>query len=153
MYIRLGRGRDPQVYPSVPDIRFGTSIRLREGDDLTIVATGSTVRPALDAADLLAADGISARVVDMFTISPLDQEEVVSAAATGAVLTVEEHNTTNGLGTAVAETLFEAGVSGLRFKRLGVPDEHVPLGPPAALYAHYRLDAAGIAHHARELMR
>ncbi len=154
MYIRLGRGRDPQVYSAVPEITFGRSIRLQEGADLTIFSTGSTVRPALDAAALLAADGYSARVVDMFTVSPLDKDEVVSsAAATGAVLTVEEHNITNGLGTAVAETLFEAGMSGLRFKRLGIPDEHVPLGPPAALYAHYLLDAAGIATQARELMK
>jgi transketolase len=154
MYIRLGRGRDPEVYPTVPDIAFGRSIRLREGTDLTILATGSTVRPALDAAALLADDGYSTRVVDMFTVSPLDKDEVVaSAAATGAVLTVEEHNITNGLGTAVAETLFEAGVSGARFKRLGVPDEHVLLGPPAALYAHYQLDATGIATQAKELMR
>jgi transketolase len=154
MYIRLGRGRDPEVYSSVPDIRFGRSIRLQDGTDLSIFATGSTVRPALDAAALLTADGYSVRVVDMFTVSPLDTDEVVAAAAsTGAVLTVEEHNITNGLGTAVAETLFEAGISGLRFKRLGVPDEHVPLGPPAALYAHYELDAAGVAAQARELMK
>ncbi|MGY2083743.1 transketolase family protein [Blastococcus sp. SYSU DS0539] len=154
MYLRLGRGRDPEVYPTVPEITFGRSIRLREGSDLTIFATGSTVRPALDAAALLADDGFSTRVVDMFTVSPLDKDEVVSsAAATGAVLTVEEHNITNGLGTAVAETLFEAGVSGSRFKRLGVPDEHVLLGPPAALYAHYQLDATGIATQAKELMR
>lgn len=154
MFIRLGRGRDPEVYAEVPEIEFGRAIRVQDGEDLTIIATGSTVRPAVDAAALLAKQGYSVRVVDMFTVSPLDKDEVLAAAgATGAILTVEEANVTNGLGTAVAETLFEAGVAGLRFKRLGVPDEHVPLGPPAALYAHYRLDAAGIATEAMELMK
>lgn len=153
MFIRLGRGRDPEVYADVPTITFGRAVRLRDGTDLTIIATGSTVRPALDAAEVLTSNGYSVRVVDMFTVSPLDKDEVLAAAATGAILTVEEANVTNGLGTAVVETLFEAGVSGLRFKRLGVPDEHVPLGPPAALYAHYRLDAAGITTEAMELLK
>jgi transketolase len=152
MYLRLGRGRDPEVYADVPDIRIGTAVRLREGTDLTIIATGSEVRPALDAAELLAADGYSARVVDMFTVRPLDTAEVLDAARdTGAILTVEEANRTGGLGTAVAEVLLESG-AGVRFRRHGVPDEHVPVGPPAALYAHYRLDAPGIAAVARELL-
>ncbi len=154
MYIRLGRGRDPEVYTDVPQIEFGKAIRVREGIDLTIFATGSTVHPSLVAAETLAAQGIQTRVVDMFTVSPLDVGEVLSAAQdTGAVLTVEEANITNGLGTAIAETLFEAGVSGLRFKRHGVPDEHVPVGPPAALYDLYKLDAPGIAQTALELLK
>jgi transketolase len=154
MYIRLGRGRDPQVYADVPDIRIGTAQRLREGSDLTVIATGSEVRPALDAADLLAAKGYSTRVVDMFTVRPLDVAEVLDAArSTGAILTVEEANVSNGLGTAVAEVLLESGAGAdVRFRRHGVPDEHVPVGPPAALYAHYRLDSAGIAAVAEELL-
>ena len=153
MYLRLGRGRDPEVYSAVPDIEFGRALRLREGKDLTIFATGSTVRPALDAAAALEEKGYATRVVDMFTVSPLDVQEVLAAGAeTSAILTVEEANRTNGLGTAVAEVLFEAGVSGVRFARHGVPDEHVLLGPPAALYSHYQLDAAGIAAKALELM-
>ena len=72
--------------------------------------------------------------------------------APGAVLTVEEHNVTGGLGSAVAETLADAGVAAARFRRLGVPDEHVLLGPPAALYAHYQLDAAGVESVARQLL-
>ncbi|MFC6886124.1 MULTISPECIES: transketolase family protein [Actinomadura] len=153
MYIRLGRGRDPEVYPEVPELEIGRAVRLREGADLTIIATGTEVRPSLDAAEALAADGIAARVVDMHTIAPLDREEVVAAAReTGAVLTVEEHNVTGGLGTAVAETLLESGAPRVPFRRHGVPDEYVPVGPPAALYAHYRLDAAGIAAVAREVL-
>lgn len=156
MYIRLARGRDPQVYATVPDLRIGQAIRLREGSDLTIIATGSQVRPALDAASRLAeTDGVSTRVVDMHTIAPLDSDEIAAAATdTQAVLTVEEGNRTGGLGTLVAQTLLEGGFgsAGLRFARHGVPDEHAPIGPPAALYAHYRLDASGIATRAQELL-
>jgi transketolase len=90
--------------------------------------------------------------VDMHTISPLDTAEVEAAAReTGAVLTVEEHNVTGGLGSAVAEALADAGIA-TRFRRLGVPDEHVLIGPPAALYAHYQLDAAGVESAARTLL-
>lgn len=153
MYIRLGRGRDPEVYSDVPEIAIGTAVRLREGTDATIVATGSEVHPALRAAELLAPDGLSVRVVDMHTVSPLDETEVLAAAEeTGAVLTVEEHNVTGGLGDAVAVSLFEAGMSGRRFRRHGVPDAYVEVGPPAALYAHYRLDATGIAATLTELL-
>ncbi|WFR70926.1 transketolase C-terminal domain-containing protein [Prescottella defluvii] len=153
MYIRLGRGRDPEVYPEIPKITFGKAVRLREGTDLTIIATGSEVRPSLDAAEQLAMEGITTRVVDMHTISPLDVEEVFAAYhETDAILTVEEHNVTNGLGTAVAEALFEGGAGRVKFRRHGVPDEYVPVGPPAALYAKYQLDAAGIATVAKELL-
>jgi transketolase len=151
MYIRLGRGRDPEVYGQVPDLSFGRAIRLREGADLTIIATGTELRPALDAAEALAGEGIAARVVDMHTVKPLDIDEVRAAAAeTGAILTVEEHNITGGLGSAVAEVLVD--LPRVPFRRHGVPDEFAPVGPPAALYAHYRLDAPGIAAVARELL-
>lgn len=153
MYIRLGRGRDPQVYPEPPaGFTIGRAIRLREGSDITLIATGSQVHASVAAADALAAAGISARVVDMHTIKPFDAAEAVAAAReTGAVLTVEEHNVTGGLGAAVAEALADAGAA-TRFRRLGVPDEHVLLGPPAALYAHYQLDAPGVEAVARDLL-
>ncbi|HET7408842.1 MAG TPA: transketolase C-terminal domain-containing protein, partial [Paracoccaceae bacterium] len=103
MYIRLGRGRDPVVYDEVPaDFTIGRAKRLREGGDLTIVTMGSEVRACLDAAETLSRDGIEIRVVDMHTLKPLDVEEIKAAAAeTGGILTVEEHNVTGGLGTAV----------------------------------------------------
>src|SRR5437764_2827268 len=82
MYIRLGRGRDPEVYSEVPDdFEIGKAARLREGADLTIVATGSEVRACLDAADSLATHGIEARVIDMHTVDPLDRGEILAAAA------------------------------------------------------------------------
>jgi transketolase len=153
MYIRLGRGRDPEVYPSVPDdLQIGKVVRLREGGDLAIIATGSEVRACLDAADSLARDGIQARVLDMHTVDPLDREEILAAAQqTSAILTVEEHNIIGGLGSAVAETLADAG-AGVAFRRHGVPNEHVVIGPPAALYSRYQLDAAGVEAIARDLI-
>ncbi|WP_158969643.1 transketolase family protein [Chachezhania sediminis] len=151
MYIRLGRGRDPVVYDTVPDITIGKAIRLREGTDLTIIATGSQVRASLDAAEVLAGRGLSVRVVDMHTISPLDRKEIAAAAQeTKAILTVEEHNITGGLGTAVAEVLVD--LPRVPFLRHGVPDRFVEVGPPAALYAHYRLDASGLVAVATEFL-
>ena len=86
----------------------------------------------------------------MHTVAPLDRDAILAAAReTGGILTVEEHNVTGGLGGAVAEVLADAGI-GIRFKRHGVPDEYVPVGPPLALYAHYRLDGPGIAAVVRE---
>jgi len=151
IYLRLGRGRDPEVYPSVPgDFAFGQSVRLREGSAATIIATGSMVRASLDAATLLAAEGHEVRVVDMHTIKPLDVTAIlVAAAETGAIVTVEEHNVIGGLGSAVAEVLADHR-SGVPLRRHGVQDEYVLIGPPAALYAHYRLDAPGIAAAVRE---
>ncbi|MGO3147469.1 MAG: transketolase family protein [Leucobacter sp.] len=153
MYLRLGRGRDPEVYAEVPEIEFGKANVLREGSDLTIIATGSTVHPAITAAAALEEQGFSVRVIDMFTVSPLDVSAVLNAAdGTGGILTVEEGNLTNGLGTAVAETLLEHRVMPKKFSKLGVPDEHVPVGPPAGLYAHYQLDSAGITEAALEVL-
>jgi transketolase len=152
MYIRLGRGRDPEVYPVVPaPFAFGRAITLRDGRDLTIIAAGSTVRPSLDAAEALAGTGRDIRVIDMHTVKPLDLAAVHAAAAeTRAILTVEEHNVIGGLGSAVAEVLVDR--PRIPFRRHGILDEFSIIGPPAALYAHYRLDAAGIAEVARELL-
>lgn len=154
MYIRLGRGRDPEVYPEVPAaFSFGEAITLRQGSDATIITTGSEVRPSLDAAERLSDQGIAVRVVDMHTVKPLDVEAVMEAATqTAAVITVEEHNITGGLGGAVAEVLADKGI-GVPFRRHGVQDEYVLIGPPAGLYAHYRLDAAGIAAVVEEVVR
>jgi transketolase len=152
MYIRLGRGRDPQVYAEVPkDFRIGKAATLRKGKDITIITCGSEVRASLDAAELLAKQGIEARVIDMHTIKPLDSAAIRKAAReTAAIITVEEHNITGGLGSAVAEVLVQE--ERVPFLRHGIPDEFVPVGPPAALYAHYKLDAAGIAKKAKSFL-
>ena len=154
VYVRMGRGRDPEVYADVPeDFAFGRAIRLTEGADIALIATGSEVRPCMQAAEDLTNEGISARVVDMHTVSPVDAAEVRAAVDDiGTILTVEEHNVTGGLGGAVAEVIAEHGRP-VSFRRHGVPDVHVTLGPPAALYSHYALDAAGVATHARNLVQ
>ena len=153
LYLRLGRGRDPEVYPTVPeDFVFGRATSLREGRDVTIITTGSEVHPSLGAADLLANKGLSVRVLDMHTIKPLDVAAVLAAAReTSAVVTVEEHSIIGGLGSAVAEVLADHRLP-VSFIRHGVLDEYVLIGPPAALYAHYRLDAVGIAGVVEELV-
>lgn len=152
MYIRLGRGRDPKVYEEVPKLTFGKSIKLRSGSDLAIVTTGSEVYPSLQAATQLAESGIHASVYDFHTLKPFDFESLSEIASHGNILTVEEHNRTNGLGTAFAEALMDGGLGHTRLYRHGIPDVHVPVGPPASLYAHYKLDSAGIFEVAQEFL-
>lgn len=152
MYIRLGRGRDPEVYEEVPKLTFGKSIKLRSGSDLAIVATGSEVYPSLQAATQLAASGVHASVYDFHTLKPFDFDALSEIASHGNILTVEEHNRTNGLGTAFAEALMDSGLGHTRLYRHGIPDVHVPVGPPASLYAHYRLDSVGIFEVAQEFL-
>jgi len=153
MYIRLGRGRDAEVYSEVPqDFAFGKATMLRDGTDLTIIATGSQVHAAVVAAGRVAETGVTVRVLDMHTIKPLDEAAIRAAAReTGAILAVEEHNVVGGLGSAVAEVLVDE--DRLPFRRHGILDEFSLIGPPAALYAHYRLDADGVTAVAKELLK
>lgn len=152
-YFRIGRGREPVVYR--PDeLRFerGRAIEHGAGGDLTIIATGSMVHPALQAAEELRQEGRAVGVVDMHTVKPLDVAAIVRAAErSGALLTVEEHNVLGGLGGAVAEAIAEHRLDAGLWRH-GVPDEFVPVGPPTHLYRHYRLDGTGIAARAREVI-
>ena len=153
IYFRIGRGREPDVYaaPAV-DFTIGRAIEHATGEDLTIIATGSMVKPALDAAHVLRAAGSSVGLLDMHTVKPLDREAVLRASERSRLLmTVEEHNVLGGLGGAVAEALADAG-AGTRLHRHGIRDEYSLIGPPTHLYRHYRLDADGIAAVARETM-
>ena len=103
------------------------SIRVREGEDITLISTGALLETSLQAADLLAAKGIRARVVSMHTLKPLDTEEVLAAAReTRAIATLEEHSVIGGLGGAVAEVLAESGELAVPFKRLGLPSAFAP---------------------------
>lgn len=107
-YVRTGRPKVPAVYGTDYRFELGKAVRLRQGSDVTLIACGVMVKAALDAAELLANEGVSARVLDMATIKPIDREAVVAAAReTGAIVTAEEHQTTGGLGTAVARVLAE----------------------------------------------
>ena len=151
IYFRVGRGREADVSPTW---RVGGSNVLRDGRDATAFAIGNLVRASLDAAAILTDDGIALRVVDLYSMRPIDRAVILEAAKDQAVLfTAEEHNVTGGFGSAVAEVLAEAG-AGVRLVRIGVPDEYILLGPPTHLYGHYGLDGDGLAQTVRrELSR
>ena len=144
VYLRFGRLAVPVINTN-PDYKFelGKGVLLKEGTDVTLIATGLCVNSALEAADMLAKDGVSARVVNIHTIKPLDVELVVeSAKATGKVVTVEEHSIIGGLGGAVCEALAENAPTPVL--RIGVKDVFGESGPAAALLAKYKLDGAGV---------
>ena len=144
VYMRFGRLAVP-VINDRPDYKFelGKGIVLREGKDLTIVANGLCVAASLEAAEMLAADGIDAKVINIHTIKPLDEDLIVAAAKeTGKVVTVEEHSIIGGLGGAVCECLSEKAP--VPVKRIGVNDVFGESGPAAALLEKYGLDGKGI---------
>lgn len=149
-YVRLGREPLPDVYDEgfTCDVAFANV--LREGSDISIMACGVEVAQALAAADALAAEGISAEVVDVMSVKPLDEETIIaSAAKTGRVLTVEEHSIYGGMGSAVAELLGEKHP--VPVTRLGMTT-FGQSGDAAELLAHYGLDAAGIAARVLEVL-
>ena len=144
VYLRFGRLAVPVINTN-PDYKFevGKGVTLRDGSDLTIIATGLCVNSALEAAEMLAKDGVSAKVINIHTIKPLDEELVVEAAkATGKVVTVEEHSVIGGLGGAVCETLSAKAPTPVL--RIGVQDTFGESGPAAALLTKYKLDGAGV---------
>jgi len=121
VYLRLGTGKSPVVYQEDYDYQLGRGVTLRQGEDVTIIATGGIVHEVLLAANQLEEEGLSVRVINLHTIKPIDNEIILEAAKeTGAVLTVEEHTILGGLGSSVAEVLMEGGCGGVRFRRLGL---------------------------------
>ena len=124
VYLRLGRDKEPIVHQEPIAWQLGQAITVREGGDVTLIVTGAMLASVVEAADLLARDGIAAKVLSMHTLKPLDVEAVTAAArAGGRVVTIEEHSVLGGLGARVAETLCEAGIPGVRFRRIGLPSE------------------------------
>jgi transketolase len=153
IYFRVGRGREAPIYAEPPDWRIGGSTTLREGRHATVFAIGNLVKASLDAAEILAAEGIELGVVDSYSIRPIDEAPILAAARTqGVVFTAEEHNVTSGFGSAVAEVLATHG-SGARLMRIGMPDQYAILGPPTHLYRHYGLDGEGVAKTVRQTLR
>lgn len=149
MYIRLGRLATP-VYNDENSYKFeiGKGIRLREGSDVSIVATGLMVYEAVKAAELLATEGISAEIINIHTIKPIDKDIIAHAAKnTGALVTVEEHNIIGGLGGAVAETLCETHPAVL--VRVGVEDKFGRSGPGSQLLKEFGLCAENIVEKAK----
>ena len=152
VYMRFGRAAVPVINDN-PDYKFelGKGIVLREGKDLTIIANGLCVSASLEAAEKLAAEGIDAKVINMHTIKPLDEELVIaSAKETGKIVTVEEHSIIGGLGGAVCECLSEN--CPVPVKRIGVRDVFGESGSAGALLKKYKLDGEGIYSQIKEFL-
>lgn len=150
VYMRFGRLAVP-VINDRPDYKFeiGKGITLKDGKDMTIIATGLCVSESLEAAKLLAADGIDARVINIHTIKPLDEALVVKAAKeTSRIFTVEEHSIIGGLGSAVCDTL--AAQAPTKVTKIGVEDTYGESGPAVELIHKYGLDAEGIYKKIKE---
>ena len=150
VYLRFGRANVP-VVNDFPDYKFeiGRGVKMADGNDVTIVATGITVHIALDAAKVLAEQGISARVINIHTIKPIDREILVCAAKeTGAIVTVEEHNIIGGLGSAVCEVISEE--CPVPVIRMGMNDEYGRSASADKLLEYYGYTKDNIAAKARE---
>ncbi len=154
VYIRINRGFDQKVYDKMDyGFKIGKAVKLHEGADVTIIACGSCVFPALQAAKELDNDGIKVRVLDMHTIKPLDKEAVLEAIYdTRRIITMEDHSIVGGLGGAVAEVIADSG-KGCAFKRMGVPDEFAPIGYHEDILSHYNLDTDGAVQAVREILK
>ena len=152
-YIRLMRKSKDQFYEEGTSFEIGRASILKGGEDLSVITCGTVcIREALRAAELLEKDGIHVRIIDMFTVKPLDREAVLKAAAeTGAIITLENHNIYNGLGSAVAEVIAESGLS-IPFKRMGVPDSVGEVGTLDYLLQKFGMDADAVAGTAKELL-
>lgn len=150
VYMRIGRSPTRVVTEGGKPFEIGKATRLREGKDLTIIATGVMVPRAMDAADSLAKEGIEARVVNMATIKPLDRGEVVAAAReTGGIVTAEDHIVYGGLGSAVAECSAEHAPAKMKF--VGVKDSFGKSGEHDELPARFGIDSAAIVSACKEL--
>ena len=152
VYLRFGRLAVPVIndYEGY-EFEIGKAITLREGEDVTIIASGLTVAESLEAAEMLANDGIDAEVINMHTIKPLDKAAVIeSAAKTGKVVTVEEHSVIGGLGSAVCDVL--AQLQSAKVLKIGINDVFGESGPAAQLIQKYGLDAKSIYEKVKEFV-
>lgn len=149
VYLRFGRMPVPMIFDDDYKIEIGKGVTLKDGSDVTIIANGLLVGMALEAAETLKEEGISARVINIHTIKPLDEELVIKAAKeTGAVVTAEEHSVIGGLGGAVAETL--ASTYPVPVLRVGVEDKFGTSAPAAEVLKAYGLTAENIVAKAKQ---
>ena len=151
MYLRFGRCAVPEITSALPEYRFeiGKGVTYREGKDVTIVATGYMVHLALEAADILRAEGIDAGVINIHTVKPIDKALIVEAAKrSGAIVTAEEHNIIGGLGSAVCEVVCES--CPVPVARVGVQDVYGRSGKVPELLELYGLTSANIVKKAKE---
>ena len=150
VYMRFGRLAVPRIFDEDYKFEIGKAVVLSEGADVTICATGLMVKEAIEATELLAAEGISAEIINVHTIKPLDKETILaSASKTGAVVTAEEHSVIGGLGSAVAEAVCESSKP-VPVVRLGVNDVFGKSGPATELLHIYGLDAQNIVEKAKQ---
>lgn len=152
VYLRFGRLAVPVLYDEAEyEFEIGKGVLLKEGTDVSIVATGLMVEPAMEAAKTLSEEGINARVINIHTIKPIDREILVKAAKeTGAIVTCEEHNIIGGLGSAVAEVLCEEAP--VPMERIGVKDAFGKSGVPADLLKEYGLTAEDIVSACKKVI-
>jgi transketolase len=148
VYMRFGRLAVPRVFDENYKFEIGKAVTLKEGTDVTIIATGLMVNEAIEAAKTLEKEGISVELINMHTIKPLDNEAVIKAAKkTGCIVTAEEHNIIGGLGSAVSEVVAEE--CPVPVVRVGVNDEFGKSGPAVELLHLYGLDAENIVEKAK----
>ncbi len=154
VYYRCGYKDEPPIHKGQIDFKIGRAIQIRDGSDLTLIFCGPIGYNAVLAADMLAESGINSRIISMHTVKPIDKEAIIAAAGeTGAIVTVEEHNITGGLGGAVAEVLMDAGAGDCKFKRIAIPDVNLSLvGGQEWLERQYGLSPDTIAEQAKKLI-
>ncbi|MGI6249478.1 MAG: transketolase family protein [Acutalibacteraceae bacterium] len=152
VYMRFGRLAVPRINNEDYKFEIGKAVKLKDGDDLTIIATGLMVSRAIEASEILSEAGINARVLNIHTIKPIDREAVIAAAKeTGAIVTAEEHSIIGGLGAAVAEVVSETVP--VPVLRVGVNDTFGCSGPGAELLDVFGLNAENIAARAKEALK
>ena len=152
VYIRVGRDPSPAIFDDSYKFEIGKPMVHRQGSDITLIACGLVLSEALQAADMLSAAGIDAGVIEVHTLKPLLQPDLIrkEALSTKTVLTIEEHNVIGGLGTVIAEVLSETGP--IRQKRLGLQDCFAESGTPEELRVRFGIDAANIVKQAQGLL-
>lgn len=151
VYFRLNRNDVPRVYADDASFSIGKAVQIRDGSDVTLIGTGILLERCLQAADRLAGESLSARVLDMHTIKPIDEEAIRKAALeTGALVTAEEHSTIGGLGGAVAEVIAES--CPVPLARVGIPDTFAETGPYLELLDRYGMSVADIVRAAHKAL-
>lgn len=153
VYLRIGRNPVPDVYKSRKyGFEIGKAVTLKNGSDITIIATGETAKIAIDSASELQKAGIICKVLNMHTIKPLDKNAIIKAAKeTGHIITIEESSIYGGLGGAVAEVVVQNNP--VHMKIIGIPDEPAITGNPAQMYDYYGLNVSNITKIAKELLK
>lgn len=152
VYLRLSRDVYPDLYEPGADFECGKGAVVREGSDVTVIACGLLVHKAIEAADIMAARGVSVRVVDMYSIKPIDKDLILRCAKeTGAIVTAEEHNIYGGLGGAVSEVLAWGG-AGVPTEFVGIQDTFTESGPYNELLSKYGLDSNGVAAYIEKVL-